>query len=201
MMIEPDGGPRSVTFPVALPLVAMAAVSLLSAFLLAPVAAAAYRGEPAELSATVRSGLWVMGLASPLVALAKGAALAAVAWAVLVLGGAQPRFRGLLGALVAGEVILAVQALWMAGLLRLRGLGGIHSPADLSIPTGLDVIFSDPSTPLGAMAVSVTPFHLAWLLFLGWAFLRLGAGSRTLAAVAAVACWLPAPLLQMVVAL
>ena len=51
------------------------------------------------------------------------------------------------------------------------------------------------------MAVSVTPFHLAWLLFLGWAFLRLGAGSRTLAAVAAVACWLPAPLLQMVVAL
>lgn len=189
----PDLSPGPLRAPVSALALILLALSLLTAVALAPLAEAAFRSQPAALAATLRSGVWIAAAATPLVALAKGAALGAVAWAVLVLGGRNAQYRSTFAIVVAAELILAVQGAWIALLLRARGVGAITSPEDLRLPTGLDVLFSDPTTALGAMAGWVTPFHAAWVIFLAWRF-TLAGGSRPWGVLAAAACWIPAPL-------
>lgn len=194
----PHAGP--VRFPVWALALTLLALSLLTAATLAPLAAAAFRSQPESLAATLRAGLWIAAAAAPIAALAKGAALGGVAWAVLVLGGSTPRYRNTFAILVAGELILAAQGLWIALLLRLRGAAVISSPEDLRLATGLDVLFPDPATPLGALAGSVTPFHAAWVLFLAWRFSR-GEESWAGGVLVALACWVPMPLVSVLRAL
>lgn len=172
-------------------LTALATVSAVTAVAMRPLVATAYAGEGPELRGTVLAGIWVLAAVAPVAALAKGAALAGVAWAVLVLGGGDPRFRPLVSTLVAGELILAAQGLWVAALLHLRGLGALHTPADLGVATGLDLIFPDPGRPLGALASMVTPFHLAWMGFLVWRFRATQSVGIAWSAGAALACWIP----------
>jgi len=174
---------------------ALLGLSLVTAAALAPPTEAAFRSQPEALAATLRTGLWITAAAAPLVALGKGAVLGAIAWAVLVLGGKTPRYRSALAIVVTGELILAAQALWIALLIRVRGLAAISSPEDLRIPTGLDLLFPDPTTPLGALAGSVTPFHAAWVLFLAWRFGR-AVGAPVWGVVAALACWMPGALVD-----
>lgn len=202
MMDRPDATlahpvPSPCAGPIDTPVWALAFVlltlSLLTAAAVAPLAEVAFRSQPEALAATLRTGLWVAAAATPLVALAKGVGLGGVAWAVLVLGGKSPRYRSTFAIAVAGELILAVHGLWIALLLWARGVGAIASPEDLRVPTGLDVLFPDPATALGAIAGSVTPFHVAWVLFLAWRFGRAG-GSRAWGSLAAMACWVPGPL-------
>lgn len=184
-------GEPPLPFPIGLVLFSLLALSLLTAVTLTPVARVAYAAEAPALARTALSGLWVASAAVPVVAVLKGGALAAVAWAVLVLTGGDIPYRRAFGVVLAGELVLAAQALWIALLLHLRGLSAIESPADLAVVTGLDYLFPDPTTPLGALAVTVTPFHAAWVLFLAWGFRRAGGGGVVAAAGAALACWGP----------
>ena len=177
--------------------VALAGLSVLTAWAFLPLAEAAFRSEPGQAVGTLRTGLWLAAAATPVVAVLKGFVLGGIAWAVLVLGGRMPAYRRTVALVVAAEFILAAQALWMVVLLRVRGLSAITSPDALRIPTGLDLLFSDPATPLGALATSVTPFHAAWVLFLAWSFARTAGGHRLLGAVAALACWAPGALMAL----
>lgn len=192
--LAPTAAPSSLPRPwVSLTL--LLALSIATASLMAPLARAAWANQPPEIATTVRTALWAVGLAAPVFALLKTAVLAALAWALLVLGGRQPGYRSLLTPLLAGELILSVQGLWIAGVLYLRGVDSLASPGDLTVTTGLDLLFPDPATVAGAAALSVTPFHLAWIGFLAWAFTRATGGRRWLGGLTAVACWVPAPLL------
>lgn len=171
-------------------------VSLLTAGLMQPLVGPAYAAETPELAGTIRTGLWLAGALGPVLAVAKAGVLGGVAWAVLVLGGREARYRRLFRALVLAELILVAQGLWVAGVLHV--LGGVSSPLDLRVGTGLDVLFPDPSTSLGALATVVTPFHAAWVAFLAWRFAVVTPSGPGLGTLAALACWLPGALLATV---
>jgi hypothetical protein len=153
-----------------------------------PLVHATYAGRPEVLLATT-TGLWTMAVLSPLAALLKGAALGGVAWSVMVLTGVQVRYRALASGVIYGQVILGLQGAWITALLWMRGLGGLHQPSDLILPTGLDALVSDPSSALGAMARGVTPFYCAWFLFLTVVFARAARRGWWRGAVAALGVW------------
>lgn len=179
--------------PLWLSLAILTAVSLVTAGLMTPLVERAYGAEAPALRDMVRNGLWIVGASAPLLGLVKGAVLAAIAWSVLVLGGGDAPFRRLLGVTVCGELVLGAQGVVIAILLWLRIGGGVASVADLRLPTGLDLLFPDPTTAVGAVAAMVTPFHLVWVAFLAWAFVSVAKTRTALGVAAALACWAPAP--------
>lgn len=183
--------------PTVMVLLAITVVSAATALAMIPLAEAAYREQPAALTATVRTGLIIAAGAAPLLAIVRGSILGGIAWAVLVLWGSDPAYRRSWAILLAGELILAVQGAWMAIVLHLRSAAAISSPGDLEVTTGLNLFFPDPTTPVGALAQSVTPFHLAWFLFLAWRLAALAEGRWERGVAAALACWLPVPLMSL----
>ena len=162
---------------------------MLSVLVTAPLLPGAYGGQAPEVLQGVRTWLWVLVAVSPILGLAKGLALTGMAWSLLLLLGAEARFRALLSLTLFGELILSTQGLWIACVLRLRGVGGTAAPEDLRVFTGLDIILDDPSSSLGALASAVTPFHAAWFLFLAWGFSSLSRAGRVRGAAAALLCW------------
>lgn len=153
-----------------------------------PLVRLAYAGRSELLPATT-AGLWVMAILSPLTALLKGVVLGGVAWSVMVLTGAQARYRPLMSAVIYGQVILGLQGAWVTLLLWLRGTAGLHQPSDLLLPTGLDAFVSNPSSALGVVARSATPFYLAWFLFLTVVVAHAGRRGWWRGALAATAIW------------
>ncbi len=164
---------------------ALAVVTVVAAL---PLVHVAYAGRPEMLPATTM-GLWAMAVLSPLSALLKGTVLGGVAWSVMVLTGARPRYRALMSAVIYAQVIFGLQGAWVTSLLWLRGTAALHRPSDLLLPTGLDVFVSDPGSALGAVARSVTPFHAAWFLFLTVVAARVARGGWWRGALAAGAIW------------
>lgn len=169
--------------------------TLMTAFVVAitvagtvPLVRAAYAARPELLLATVTS-LWAMAALSPLAALLKGVALGSVAWAVMVLTGVQVRYRALTSTVIYGQVILGLQGAWVTALLWMRGPGALHRPSDLILPTGLDALVSDPSSPLGAVARGVTPFYCAWFVFLTVVFARAAGRGWWRGALATLLVW------------
>jgi len=108
-----------------------------------PVVRVAYQDQPDPLLQAVSTGLWLVAGFAPLVALAKALLLGGVGWAVLVLVGVLPRFRTLVSTALYGEALLAVQGLWVALVLHLRGNASLTEPADLMVFTGLDIFVRD----------------------------------------------------------
>lgn len=172
------------------PLLWIWALTLTTVLAMQPLVGAAYASQPEALQATMRTGLWVVGVLSPVIAAVKAGILATVAWAVLVLTGMRaPRPRSLVSAVLLGEVLLAVQGLWVAFILHLRGTDRLAVPADLMVVTGLDALVTDPSSPLAALARGVSPFHVAWVVLLALLFAALARASWLRGAVAAATCW------------
>jgi hypothetical protein len=140
-------------------------------------------GPPPE---ALRAWIWVIAMASPLIAVVKGGVLALVAWALLVLIGAPSAFRPVLGALLYGEAILSLQG--PALLLTLLLQGGARA-GGVPVPTGLDVLV-DPAHPvLLSLARGVTPFHLAWVAFLALALAACAGTSRARGLAVSGALW------------
>lgn len=184
----PSFDPEGVAGPVAFPLMGLAGLTLLTVLVAAPLLPGAYAGQAPEILRGVRKGLWVLVAVSPILGLAKGLALTGMAWSLLLLLGAEARFRALLSVTLFGELVLATQGLWIVCVLRLTGGAGAGE-GDPRVFTGLDIILDDPSSPLGAMASAVTPFHAAWVLFLAWGFASLSRGGRVRGTAAALLCW------------
>ncbi len=185
----PSFDPEGAAGPVAFPLLGLVGLTLLTVLVAAPLLPGAYAGQAPEILRGVRTSLWVLVAVSPILGLAKGLALTGMAWSLLVLLGAEARFRALLSVTLFGELVLATQGLWIVGVLWLRGGGAGAGEGDLRVFTGLDIILDDPSSPLGVMASAVTPFHVAWVLFLAWGFASLSRGGRARGAAAALLCW------------
>lgn len=189
-------GPASLP-PAWMVLLAITALSAATAVAMIPLVESAFRDQPAAAGATARTGLLIAAGAAPVLAAIRGSVLAGIAWAVLVLWGSSPPYRRSWATLLVGELILATQGAWMAVVFRLRGGAAVSAPGDLLVTTGLNLFFPDPTTPLGAVAQSVTPFHLAWILFLAWRLTSLAEGRWGAGMVAALACWAPAPIMGM----
>jgi len=175
--------------PLVTPALLVGALSFATVAATSPLVRVAYSARP-ELLPTVLAGLWTMAALSPLFALLKGAALGAVAWAVLVLGGAEARLRSVVSTLLYGQLFLVLQGTWMTVLLWLRGTDHLRAPADMLMPTGLDFLFPDPTTVMGAVARGVTPFHVAWVIFCAVVIARVGGASRWQSAFAAASVWM-----------
>jgi len=145
--------------------------------------AAGPAGPPPE---ALRALIWVIALASPVIAVVKGGVLALTAWALLVLIGAPSAFRPVLAALLYGEAILSFQG--PALLLTLLVQGGVR-PGGAPVPTGLDVLVDPAHTVLFSLARGVTPIHLAWVGFLALALAACAGTSRRRGFVVSGALW------------
>lgn len=169
------GGRGTLAAPLLLVLASSAAGA---AWLQGPVAQA----QAASLSP---GALWTLAMLSPVVALAKGLFLAAMAWALLVLWSAPARFVRVLSAVLYGEAILALQNLWIAGVVAARGR---FDPTD-PVHVGLDAVVGSGHPVLLAVARGVTPFHLAWIVFLALALAPRRDGPRWKGWAVACALW------------
>jgi hypothetical protein len=174
--------------PVVTPALLVGGLSLGTVAATIPLVRVAYAGRP-ELLGTVEAGLWLMAGLSPLVALLKGAFMGGLAWSSMVLSGADVRFRSLVSTLLYAQLFLVMQGTWMTILLWAHGADRIRSPADMLLPTGLDLLFPDPTTVIGAVAHDVTPFHLAWFVFCAVVIGKLARGSRWRGVLAALSLW------------
>ena len=180
--------PWSMAPPPLTSLTAIAVVNVVSAWLIRPFVAAALAHD-ASAARGVAFALWLSGALSPLVAVVQALLLGAVAWALLTLGGAFVRFRQLLTVLLAGQVLLSLDSLFIAAVLLVRGSAAITTPADLWVPQGLDIFIAVESPMAQAIAGNVTLFHGAWLAFLIATLPRATGVSRRAAAAVGIAVW------------
>ena len=172
-----------------MPLFLVFLVSLVAAAATWTWAASAPPGSGADLLR--RSGylVWLLALASPVAAALKGALFAALAWGILVLMGGTPGFRATASAMLYGEAILSVQALWVTAGALFLGLPAPESAGALPIASGLDAWVGSDGGALLALAQQVTPFHVAWVIFLGLAFGARSGVSRGRGFTAALILW------------
>jgi len=152
------------------PLVLVLLVSLVSATALNIWAASAPADSAAALMRSAGGLVWVLAALAPLAAVVKGALYAIVVWAVLVLVGGTPAFRALFSALLYGEAILSAQALWISAAVLFLDLPAPGPGQALPVVTGLDAWVTSGNAVVQALIQNVTPFHVAWVVFLGLAF-------------------------------
>lgn len=188
-LVGPPTGTLGDAGTIVSPLLLVFAASLVSAAAAWTWASSAPPGSGAALLG--RSGylVWLLALAAPVGAALKGILFAAVAWAVLVLVGGRPRARALVSALFYGEAILAVQGLWVTGATLAWSLPAPGPGGALPVPSGLDAWVGAESGAFLTVAQNVTPFHLAWIIFLTLAFTRQGAVSWRRGLGTAVLLW------------
>lgn len=188
-LVGPPTGTLGDAGTIVSPLLLVFAVSLVSAAAAWTWASSAPPGSGAALLG--RSGylVWLLALAAPLGAALKGLLFASMAWAVLVLLGGRPTARPLISALFYGEAILAVQGLWVTGAALVWSLPAPGPGSALPVPSGLDAWVGASSGTLLTVAQNVTPFHLAWVIFLTLAFTRQGAVSWKRGLGTAVLLW------------
>ncbi len=152
--------------PVGLPLLLVAVLLTGAALLTGTLIPYAFRESPPAVVAGLRTWFLILGLLSPILALLRAGLATGVVWSVLTLGGHPVRTRGVFSLLLYGEIILALQGAVIAVTARILGPARLHSPRDLLIPTGLDLLIT-PDGPLMQTLVShLSLFHLAWFLLL-----------------------------------
>ena len=169
-------------------LTAIAVINVVSAWLIRPFANAAL-ADDSSAAQGVAFAFWLSGALSPLVALVQALLLGAAAWAMLTLGGTLVRFGRLLTVLLAGQVLLSLDNLFIAAVLLVRGIAAVTKPADLWVPQGLDIFFSVGSPVAQAIAGNVTLFHVAWFAFLVAALPHTIGVSRRAAIAVGIATW------------
>lgn len=125
----------------------------------------------AQVAATL---LWIEAVASPVVVVVKGLAVAVTIWAVLTLFGEMTEFRVCLLAAWRAEVVVVLWSGVEGVQTLLRGTG---SPADLIVPLGLDLFWTPGSARLALVSHTVNIFFVGWLLML-WATIVRSSGAR-----------------------
>lgn len=175
--------------PLVVPLMWVAAMTAVGAAGSLPLVRAAYAGQPAVLT-TATTGIWVLAVLSPVLALLKGVVFGAAMWATLVLLGADARYKAVLSVAAYGEIVWALQGAWMVALVWMRGgSGAVSAPEDLAVSTGLDAFVSDPASPLAALLRTISPFHVLWILVLTGGLGVVARTSRWRAGTAAMVAW------------
>ncbi|MDP2958377.1 MAG: hypothetical protein Q8N53_18255 [Longimicrobiales bacterium] len=171
------------------PLLLVLGVALTSTWAARVWAASAPAGSAGPLLQNAGGLVWILAAASPVAVALKGTLLALLAWGVLVLLGGAPPMRPLVSALFYGEVLLALQALWVTGAALVLDLPAPGPGRLMPVASGLDAWVTSGNGAVLAMVQSVTPFHLAWVVFLGLAFALHAGVSRWRGLAAALLLW------------
>lgn len=179
------GGPGTVVSP----LILVGALSLAAAAAMQPMVRAAFAGQPSGIGSSMQSWLWLLAALSPVLALVKALILGAAAWAVLVLVAEGAGFLVVMSAFLYGEVILALQGIWMAVVLHVRGVGVVSDPTDLRVVSGLAELMGDAHPALLALTQGASVFHLAWMTFLALALASGAATTKSRGFAAAGTAW------------
>lgn len=174
--------------PLLAPLLLVGILTVTSAAAMVPLVRTAYADRP-ELTTTVFFGMGLLAALAPLTTLLKCAVLGSAAWAILVLVGAEVRYRTAVSLLAHAQIVLVAQAAWVVALLWIRGPGRIATPEDLALTTGLDAFVADRGSPLAVLAHAVDPFQLLWVVVVALGLTAVARTTRLRGAVAAVAVW------------
>jgi len=179
------GGPGTVMSP----LILVGAISVAAAAGMQPMVGAAFAGQTSGVGGSMQSWLWLLAALSPVLALAKALILGAAAWAVLVLVSEGARLLVVASAFLYGEVILALQGVWMAAVLHVRGVGDVSEPLDLRVASGIAEFMGDAHPALLALTQGTSVFHLAWMTFLTLALASAAKTTRVRGFAAAWTAW------------
>lgn len=151
--------------PVLEPLVAIAAVSLTTSWIMQPYLAHALSQQGPVAQQAAQSALWVAGVLSPFAALAKALVGATVCWACAVFLGERLQLGKLISLFCLAEVVFSLRDLTLTGFLVGRGIGAVHSTADLMIAFGANA-FVHAISPLQRVGLETWDFFTV-----GWASL------------------------------
>lgn len=156
--------------------------------------------DPTPALETVIAFHRVAALAAPAIVAIKGAAVAAIVWAVAIMLDRRINYRACLTAVWTAEPIMMLPTLVAAVAAVVRGA---TKAQDLAVPLGLDVFWAPSAVPFAILSHSVNIFVLAWAVTV-WFLVRRyaaleGRDWRVAFAVAVPACFLIlAPVVQFV---
>lgn len=179
---------KLLTGPLLAPLGLLVLINSVGTAALLPAVRHALAGTPTGLR-TIETAIWVTAAASPLLGFAAAALVAVCLWSALALGGREAPWRPLLAVALYAEAAFALQSLFIAGVLHMRGLATLRAPADLQVPTGLDIYFEASSPAVLVLAQHLGLFYLAWVGVLAWGTRTAANTSWPKALVAALAPW------------
>ena len=158
--------------PIIEPLIAIAIVSLVTSWAIQPYVAQALTQQGAVAQGAAQAAIWLSGVLSPFMALAKALAAAAVCWACAVFLGERLQPLKLISVFCVAEALFSLRDLALWGVLTSRGIEYIHSPADLMVAFGLNVFVRSPS-PVSRIALeSWDLFTVLWGFAIWWMLRR-----------------------------
>ena len=157
--------------PVFEPLAAIAIVSLITSWIMQPylVHALVEQGSVAQHAA--QGALWLSGVLSPFAAFGKALAAALVCWSCSVFLGERMSLAKLISIFCVAEVVFSLRDLTVAGVLVARGVGAVHTTADLMVAFGVNA-FVRGMSPLQRISVETWDFFT-----IAWAAVRVRAAS------------------------
>ena len=148
--------------PILGPLMTIAAVSLTTSWIIQPYLAHALGAQGSVAQQAAQGALWVSGMLSPLAALGKALGLAVVCWSCSVFLGERIPLAKLISVFCVAEIVFSLRDLTAAGVLVARGIGAVHSPADLMIGFGVNA-FVHAVSPLQRISLETWDFFtVAW---------------------------------------
>lgn len=176
--------------PIGLPLFLVAVLLTSAAILTGTLIPYAFRESPPAVVTSLRTWFLLLGMLSPILALLRAGLGTAVVWSVLTLGGLRARTRGIFSLLLYGEILLALQGAVIAVTARILGPGRLHSPRDLLIPTGLDLLVTPDGPLMQALVSQLSFFHVAWFLLLSAGIPIVTDTSRRVGVAVALLLWI-----------
>lgn len=170
------------------PLVVIAIISLISSWTIQPYITQALAPQGPLAQQAAQGALWLSGVLSPFAALGKALAAALVCWACAVFLGERLSFAKLLSVFCLAEVVFALRDLAIAAVLAARGIGAVHTTADLLVAFGVNA-FVHGMSPLQRVGLETWDlFSVAWalaaLLMIRGAFKTSWRSAAALAAIA-----------------
>jgi hypothetical protein len=147
------------------PLVAVAIISLTTSWVIQPYVAQALAQQGPAAQQAAQGALWLSGVLAPFAALGKALAAALVCWACAVFLGERLSLVTLVSAFCVAEVVFSLRDLTVAGVLAARGLGAVHTTADLMVEFGINA-FVHGTSPLQRISFETWDFFtVAWAAF------------------------------------
>lgn len=151
--------------PMLEPLVAISIISLITSWVIQPYVAQALAQQGPLAQQAAQGALWLSGVLSPVAALGKALSAALVCWACAVFLGERLSPVKLASAFCVAEIVFSLRDLTTAGVLAARGVGAVHTTADLMVAFGVNAIVHGTS-PLQRIGLETWDFFtVAWAAF------------------------------------
>lgn len=150
------------------PLAIIAILSLVTSWAIQPfvVQALAQQGTAAQTAA--QAALWISGVISPATALVKALGTALVCWACAVFLNDRLSFIKMISVFCIAEMVFSLRDVALVGVLVARGLGSVHSTADLMVGFGVNSFFHAKTSLARIGLESWDAFTVVWALAGAW---------------------------------